>query len=124
MNDKNKKTTVKVTKSTQLLENEILKHMDIPKATFHRRAIDYFIGQGGEIHPHLLIKERKDPHYVCKNAVEQVYLDEERKAALEKVADKYGCGYTIVLFNALMTYCSVMAPIILGDDTVEHLVKK
>lgn len=113
-----------MTRSTLLLENEILSHMDIPRTTFHRRAIDYFIENGEEVHPYLLIKEHSDPHYVKKTATEQVYLDEERKSQLEEIAAKYGCGYTIVLFNALMTYCSVMAPVILGKDTVERMTTK
>lgn len=123
MNDKYKKATVNVTNSTLILENEILGHMDISRTAFHRRAIDYFIKNGGAVHPYLLIRDRNDPHYVKKNAVEQVYLDDDRKAALEKVAAEYGCGYTVVLFNALMTYCSVMAPVVLGEETVDRLIR-
>lgn len=119
---KTKKTSFNLTKATLLLENEILNNMDISRVAFHRRAINYFLGNGGSIHPYLLIKDRSDPNYVHKDAMEQIYLDAERESALLKVSEKYdNCGITIVLFQALMTYCSVMAPIILGDEAVEKM---
>lgn len=119
----NKYTSVKVTQSTKVLESEILRHMDISKLAFHNRAIDYFY-EHGEMHPHLLIKERKHPNYVKKSAVEQVYLDMAHKKKLLEIAEKNNCGYTLVFFNALITYCSVMAPIILGENKVDELVRK
>lgn len=117
-----KKTTVKITEATLLLENAILSHMDIPRTVFHRRAIDHFINSGLDVHPYLLIKERTHPKYIKKDATEQVYLDDERRAALDKIAEKNVCGYTIVLCYALMNYCGVMAPIILGEDVMNRLM--
>ena len=119
---KTKKTSFNLTKATLLLENEILNNMDISRATFHRRAINYFLENDGAVHPYLLIRDRSDPNYVHKDAMEQIYLDAERESALLEVSRKNGnCGITTVLFQALMTYCSVIAPVVLGDAAMEKM---
>lgn len=115
------KTSFRITNATQVLEKILVLKMDVPRNTFHRRAIDYFIESGERVHPHLLIKTRNDPNYVKKDKMEQIYLDDDRKAALERIAEKNGCGITIVLFQALMSYCNVMAPIVLGEETIKKL---
>ncbi|MEG2821274.1 MAG: hypothetical protein RR869_01390 [Lachnospiraceae bacterium] len=40
---------------------------------------------------------------------------EEREKALKKLAEENDCEITIVLFQLLLDYCCVQAPIILGD---------
>lgn len=109
------KTTFKITASLLALENEILGNMDIPRTTFHRRAIDYFLQNGNGIHARLLITKRDHPDYVKKEATEQIYLDDRRKELLKIIAEKYGCGVTIVLFQVLLDYCCVQAPIVLPN---------
>lgn len=116
-----KPTTFHVTKSTVLLENEILAQLDIPRLTFHRRAFRYFLDNDIKVHPNLLITERKDPRYIRKTATEQTVIDNDMKAALEEAAERNNCGITIVMFQALMTYCSVVAPIVLGDDVIANI---
>lgn len=110
-----KKTSFKLTKSLLDLECEILSHMDIPRTTFHRRAIDKFIREGGTINPRLLVTKRNDPQYVKKEEIEQIYLDEERENQLREIADQNNCTVSVVLFQALLDYCCMQAPIVLGD---------
>ena len=69
-----KKTTFAVTADTLKFENLLLSHMDIPRTTFHRRMISYFFKNEIEVHPYLLITEKKAKNYVKKDAVEQIYL--------------------------------------------------
>lgn len=118
-----KKTTFNLTKATKLLQNELVKKMDIPKTAFHRRAIDYFISSGGEIHPHLKITNRADANYVKKDDIEQIYIDEKREQQLLEIAEKNDCKITILYFQALMSYCSVMAPVVFGEETIETMFR-
>lgn len=120
-----KKTTFNITKSALELENVLIENMDIPRTTFHRRMIDYYLKYDRTINPYLLIKKRSDPNYVHKDAVEQIYLDEVRGAGLMTVADNYTtetvkCGINTVLFQALLSYCVVQAPLVLGEDTINQ----
>lgn len=117
------KTTVNITESTSLLENLLIKKMDIPKTTFHRRAIDYFIKNNVKMMPELLIIEWSDPKFVKKKVAEQVYLDENRKEQLKQIAEKNDCGFTVVICNAIMVYCSVLAPKVLDTDLFEELFR-
>ena len=113
-----RKTSFGITRSALELENLILSNMDIPRTVFHRRMIDYYLKYDGTIHPNLLIKERSNPQYVHKDKMEQIYLDEERETGLMEIVKKYDgkIGISAVLFQALLTYCIVQAPIILGED--------
>lgn len=113
-----KKTTFNITRSTRMLENVLVNQMDIPKANFHRRAIDYYLANEPDVHPWLKITRRSDPHYIKKEMTDQIYLDGEREAQLLEVARQHECGLTIVLFQALLTYCSVQAPLILGGEII------
>lgn len=110
-----KKTTFKVPKSLLDLQNAILDKMDIPKTVFHRRMIDDFIGRGGNISPRLLIVNRTDPGYVKKEVSEQIYLDEERESKIHEVMNRYDCKQSVVLFQAMLDYCCMIAPEVLGD---------
>ena len=59
----------------------------------------------GKIEDSLKIKERKNPYYVKKSVREQIYLDQSQRFYLQKIADENHVGITIVLFQALITYC-------------------
>lgn len=109
------KTTFNITSSLLELENQILENMDIPRTVFHKRAIDYFLTHGKEINERLLIKKRSHPQYVIKDATEQIYLDEDRKNKIKEIAEEYDCGITIVLFQILLDYCCLQAPIVLRN---------
>lgn len=115
-----KKTSFKLTKATQVFEKCILAHMDIPRTTFHRRAIDYFLDNGAEMYPPLLIK-KGHPGYIKRTEMEQIYLDEAREQRLLEVAEQYGCNIGTVLFQAIMTYCSVVGPVVLGDEKIDMI---
>lgn len=119
-----KKTTVKLTTATQVMITILIKYMDIPRTTFHRRAIDYLIENDVKMIPQLLIREWNDPHYVKKEAAEQIYIDDARKNILQQIAEKNDCGWTVVVCNALMVYCSVVAPVVLGEEKLEKLFPK
>ena len=110
-----KKTSFKITKSLLDLENAILANMDIPRTVFHRRMIDDFVKRDGEIMPRLLITRKTDPAYIRKEAFEQIYLDDERRIQIEKIAKKYNCKQGIVLFQMLLDYCCLQASDVLGD---------
>lgn len=118
-----KKTTFNVTRSALEFEQMILNNMDIPRTTFHRRMIDYYLKYDRKVNPNLLLRERSNPDYVRKDAVEQLYLDEKReKELLVVAAENSNCGISVVLFQALLTYCVVQAPIVLGEDAVNEML--
>ena len=75
MNDITRKTTLKVTKATMVMENLLVKRMKISKTEFHRQAVDHFLEGDQLIYEELLIRNWRDPRYVHKDAQEQVYLD-------------------------------------------------
>lgn len=59
--------------------------------------------------------------------MEQIYLDEEREKVLIEIAESCSvegakCGINIVLFQALLTYCVVQAPIVLGEETINQSI--
>lgn len=116
-----KKTTFAVTADTLKFENLLLSHMDIPRTTFHRRMISYFFKNEIEVHPYLLITEKKAKNYVKKDAVEQIYLDERQKARIEEEANKYGCRIGVILFQAMMSCCIAIAPDVLGKEELGKL---
>ena len=115
------KTTFAVTADALKFENLLLKHMDIPRTTFHRRMISYFFKNEIEVHPYLLITEKKAKNYVKKDAVEQIYLDERQKARIKDEANKYGCRIGLILFQAMMSYCIAIAPDVLGKEELGKL---
>ncbi len=117
---KTKKTTFAVTASALQFENILVKEMDIPRTTFHRRMIDYFL-ENEEVHPYLLIKKTSDPNFVKRDAVEQIYLDEIRELKLEEVAERYKCRVGVLLFQALISYSVAIAPEVLGKKDMERL---
>ena len=117
------KTTVAITHSTKILQDEILKHMDIPKTVFHQRAIKYFLEHNSPVHPWLLIKDRDDLNYVNKNDSEQMYIEVELAEQLKEISNAYNCGWTTVVFQALMIYCAIMAKEVLGEDALTKRVK-
>lgn len=122
-----KKTTFNITSSALELENVLIKKMDIPRTNFHRRMIDYYLEYDRAVEPYLLIKKRSDPNYVKKDAVEQIYLDENREKALAEIAESCSvkeakCGLNIVLFQALLSYCVAQAPVVLGEETISQIL--
>lgn len=52
-----KKTSFRVTKATLELENALIQKMDIPRTTFHRRMIDYYLEYDRTVKPQLLIRK-------------------------------------------------------------------
>lgn len=120
-----KKTTFEISSSVQEMENIIIKRMGIPRTVFHRWAIEYYLKYDRTIHPNLRIKTKKDPEYVIRDATEQIYLDEKNEEALLDIAEKYyGKRKNIgtVLFQAMLTYCTVQAPIVLGETAVRQMI--
>lgn len=118
---KTKKTSFRVTSSALQFQNILVKAMDIPRTTFHKKMIDYFLKNEMGIHPSLLITNRTDPNYIKKDATEQIYLDVIREAELQKVAEKYGCKIGTILFQAMMEYSVSIAPEVLGKDDLRKL---
>lgn len=116
-----KKTSFRVTKATLELENALIQKMDIPRTTFHRRMIDYYLEYDRTVKPQLLIRKMTDPNYIQKDEMKQIYLDEKREQLLLEGAEEQArvhqkkCGINIVLFQALLTYCVVMAPVVLEN---------
>lgn len=118
---KTKKTSFAVTESALQFENVLIKAMDIPRTTFHRRMIDYFLENEIEVHPYLLIKKSSDSNFVKREAMEQIYLDEVRALKLEEVAEQYKCRIGVLLFQALISYSVAIAPEVLGKKDMERL---
>ena len=83
-----KKTSFRVTKATLELENALIQKMDIPRTTFHRRMIDYYLEYDRTVKPQLLIRKMTDPNYIQKDEMEQIYLDEKREQLLLEVAEE------------------------------------
>ena len=46
-----------------------------------------------------------------------------RKEQMKEISDEYNCGWTTVVFQALMTYCAIMAKEVLGEDALTKRVK-
>lgn len=111
------KTTVGITEATKILIDQLVKEMDIPKTTFYKRAISYFIEYDSTIHPYLLITKREHPNYVRKIINEQIYVEENSVEKLKEIAKENNCKWTITIFQALITYCCVMAPVILPPES-------
>ena len=126
-----RKTTFAVTSDALKFENLLLSRMDIPRTTFHRRMmfyttvggwmIAYFFKNEIEVHPYLLITEKKDKNYVNKDAVEQIYLDEQQEVRIKDEANKYGCRIGVILFQAMMSYCIAIASDVLGKEEIGKL---
>lgn len=116
-----RKTTFAVTSDALKFENLLLSRMDIPRTTFHRRMIAYFLKNEIEVHPYLLITEKKDKNYVNKDAVEQIYLDEQQEVRIKDEANKYGCRIGVILFQAMMSYCIAIASDVLGKEEIGKL---
>lgn len=112
---KTRKTSFKVPQNLMDLEKVMLDKMGIPRTTLHRWAIDEFVERKGTVSERLLITKRKDPLYVSKTEMEQVYLDSKREEQLQKIADEVGCSLGIVFLQALLDYCCIHATAILGD---------
>ncbi len=72
--------------------------------------------------PRLKIKERNDPLYVKKTTREAVYLELSHAEALQKAAERNGCGITVVMFQALHDYCIKQAET-LPDGAVEAILR-
>lgn len=116
-----KKTSFLVTSSLYLLEEKVIKAMDIPRTTYQRRAVLDFLKGDRIINERLLIVSRSHPDYVKKDYLEQIYIDEEiynqlKEVAQENINDKgKPIHVTTVLFQAMLDYTSKMAFVYLGE---------
>lgn len=100
-----KLTSFKMTTSCKKFQDALIKESGIKKNVFQKRAIDYFISTGGDIKDELKVTNYKDEKYICKQAKEQVYLDDNRRSSLELIAHNNEVGITTVLFQAMLNYC-------------------
>ena len=107
-----KPTTFKVTRMLQYLQKEILEATMLSKTAFQRKAIDVFLAEDQKINPAFKITSHKDPSFVEKEAVEQIYLDDARRARLQEVADRENVGITVVLFQCVYDYCILMSELV------------
>lgn len=107
-----KPTTFKVTRMLQYLQKEILETTMLSKTAFQRKAIDVFLAGDQKINPAFKITSHKDPSFVEKEAVEQIYLDDARRARLQEVADREHVGITVVLFQCVYDYCILMSELV------------
>lgn len=107
-----KPTTFKVTRMLQYLQKEILEATMLSKTAFQRKAIDVFLAGDQKINPAFKITSHKDPSFVEKEAVEQIYLDDARRARLQEVADRENVGITVVLFQCVYDYCILMSELV------------
>ena len=107
-----KPTTFKVTRMLQYLQKEILEATMLSKTAFQRKAIDVFLAGDQKINPAFKITSHKDPSFVEKEAVEQIYLDDARRASLQEVADREHVGITVVLFQCVYDYCILMSELV------------
>lgn len=107
-----KPTTFKVTRMLQYLQKEILEATMPSKTAFQRKAIDVFLAGDQKINPAFKITSHKDPSFVEKEAVEQIYLDDARRARLQEVADRENVGITVVLFQCVYDYCILMSELV------------
>lgn len=104
-----KLTSINITGSLQVMENELLKVTGLSRAAFHRKAIDKFLSGDMNIDGDLMITTRKDPRYIRKPIKECIYLDDVRRKKLEKVSEEKNIKITILLFQAIMDYCVYMS---------------
>lgn len=121
---KKKVTCFQVTETALLMEEQIVKKLDIKKASFHRRMIDAFLASEQKIEPRLLITEHTNPNRIIKTKREQIYLDEERERKLLEVIERHPevkkagkkNGLSIILFQAMIYYLSCIYPIVMSED--------
>lgn len=116
-----KKTSFKATASAVQFVTVLVHEMDIPRTSFHRKMIDYFIENDLEVHPFLRIRQTKDPYYIKREETEQIYLDETRELQLQEAAEKNNCSISAVLFQAMLAYSIAIAPEVLGKKEMEQL---
>lgn len=116
-----KPTTFKVTRMLQYLQKEILEATMLSKTAFQRKAIDVFLAGDQKINPAFKITSHKDPSFVEKEAVEQIYLDDARRARLQEVADRENVGITVVLFQCVYDYCILMSELV-GPRIIQNII--
>lgn len=114
-----KLTCFNITETAKIMEEEVIKKLDITKKSFHRRMIDNYLDSNMEIDERLLISSRSgNPDYVIRNAKEQIYLDPERekkvKKVMEELSKKTGKNVSMaaVLFQAMINYLGALYPIV------------
>lgn len=116
-----KLTTVKITSKTKYLEEIICKITGMAKAEFFRRAIDSFIENEEIVEDELKITKKTDPDYIVKDERELIYLDDVRRDKLEEIALQQNTGITIVIFQALLNYCTKMSSIV-PEDILKEII--
>lgn len=107
------KSTFSVTPAVQEAEKEVLKITRLSRTMYHRLALERYLGQEDpKINPKLLIRKKTDPRYVRRNAVEPVYLSEEHRAGLEKIAKQYDTNIGTVFLQALLEYTVIQTELL------------
>lgn len=108
-----KRTSFSVTTAIQAMEERILAVTGLSRTVYHRKALQKYLEQENpQINPRLLITKRSDPLFVRKPASEPVYLSEEDREGLEKLAEKYGTSIGTVFLQALLEYTVVQAELL------------
>ncbi len=107
-----KKTSFLITESLAYMTQEILNVTEIPRTLLHKRAFAEFLEGDQVVNERLKITNRKDPRYVHRTHTESIYLEPEQEVGLAEAALKNGCGITLVMFQALMDYCTNHADVL------------
>lgn len=100
-----KLTSFKMTTSCKKFQDELIKETGIKKNAFQKKAIDYFLASNHEIKEELKITNFKDECYISKQAKEQIILNSDQRAKLEKIAIQNDVGITTVLFQCMVDFC-------------------
>lgn len=107
------RTTFSITSKLLDMENKILKETGLSRAAYHRKAVQKYLDQEHPgINPRLLIRQKSNPEYVRKNVVEPVYLSEEHRDALEKIAMNYNTSIGTVFLEAMLEYTVLQAELL------------
>ena len=109
----NTRTTFSVTSKLLEMENKILKETGLSRAAYHRKAIQKYLDQECPgINERLLIRQKSNPDYVRRPVVEPVYLSEEHREALKKIAKDYKTSIGTVFLEAMLEYTVLQAELL------------
>lgn len=107
------KSTFSVTPAIQEAEKKVLAVTRLSRTMYHRLALERYLRQEKpQINPRLLIKKKSDPKYVRKNAVEPVYLSQEHRDGLERIAKQYDTNVGTVFLQALLEYTVIQTELL------------
>lgn len=114
------KSSFSVTPAIQEMEKRVLGITRLSRTMYHRLALERYLGQENpQINYRLLIKKKTDPEYVRKNAVEPVYLSEEHRAGLDRIAQQYDTNIGTVFLQALLEYTVIQAELLGLSDSIK-----